>query len=256
MPGTLEGKVALVTGGSSGIGRATCLAFAREGARVVVADVNVEGGEQTVSMVKEAGGEAIYVQADVSRAADVEAMVNRAVQAYGRLDCAHNNAGVSGGGRRAPMHEYSEEDWDRIIGINLKGVWLCMKYEVPQMLRQGGGAIVNTASIMGLVGSWSRNIAYNASKHGVVGLTKTAALEYAQSGIRINAVCPGYIRTPILDPLLSSNPEIEGQIIARHPIGRLGRPEEIAEAVVWLCSDAASFVTGHTMTVDGGYVAQ
>ena len=256
MAGTLEGKVALVTGGSSGIGRATCLAFAREGAKVVVADVNPRGGQETVSMVKEAGGEAIYVQADVSRAADVEAMVNRAVQAYGRLDCAHNNAGVSGGGRRAPMHEYSEEDWDRIIGINLKGVWLCMKYEVPQMLRQGGGAIVNTASIMGLVGSWSRNIAYNASKHGVVGLTKTAALEYAQSGIRINAVCPGYIRTPILDPLLSSNPEIEGQIIARHPIGRLGRPEEIAEAVVWLCSDAASFVTGHTMTVDGGYVAQ
>jgi len=177
------------------------------------------------------------------------------VQTYGRLDCAHNNAGI-GSRPRVLLHELSEESWERVISINLKGVWLCMKYELIQMCTQGGGAIVNTASIMGLVGSWSRSGVYNASKHGVVGLTKTAALEYAKSGIRVNAVCPGYIRTPLIEEALASNPEMEDQIVARHPVGRMGRPEEIAEAVMWLCSDAASFVTGHTMTVDGGYVAQ
>ena len=255
MAGTLEGKVALVTGGGSGIGRATALAFTREGPKAVVADVNVEGGEETVSLIKGAGGDGIFVHADVSRGADVEAMVASAVGAYGRVDCAHNNAGI-GGGYRGPMHECPEEDWDRVIGINLKGVWLCIKHQIPQMLAQGGGAIVNTASIMGLVGSWSGSGAYNASKHGVVGLTKTAALEYAQSGIRVNAVCPGYIRTPLLERGVLQVPEREAQIVSRHPVGRLGAPEEIAEAVVWLCSDAASFVTGHTMTVDGGYVAQ
>ena len=255
MPGMLEGKVALVTGGGSGIGRAPALTFVRAGANVVVADVNAEGGEGTVSIVKGAGGEAIFVHADVSKAADVEAMIIKAISNYGRLDCAHNNAGV-GGGFRGPMHEYPEDDWDRVIGINLKGVWLCMKYEIPQMLERGGGAIVNTASILGLVGARDGSVAYDAGKHGVVGLTKKAALEYAQSGIRVNAVCPGFIRTPLLDSGLINHPEREAQIVARHPIGRLGRPEEIAETVVWLCSDAASFVTGHAMTVDGGYVAQ
>lgn len=257
MPGTLEGKVALVTGGASGIGRATALTSAREGAKLIIADMNTDGGQQTVHMITENGGEATFMQVDVSSATEVEAMVAKAVEIYGRLDCAHNNAGI-GARPRVPLHEYPEENWHQVISINLTGVWLCMKYEIAQMLQQdGGGAIVNTASIMGLVGSWSPgSIAYNASKHGVVGLTKTAALEYAKSGIRVNAVCPGYIRTPMVENTLSQVPEIEKQIVSRHPIGRLGKPEEIAEAVVWLCSDAASFVTGHTMTVDGGYVAQ
>ena len=255
MPGQLSGKVALVTGGASGIGRATALTFAREGAKLVIADMNIDGGQQTVHMITEHGGEAIFVQVDVSRAAEVEAMISTTVQTYGRLDCTHNNAGI-GASPRVRLHELPEESWDRVLGINLKGVWLCMKYEIIQMLKQGGGTIVNTASIMGLVGSWSRSGAYNASKHGVVGLTKTAALEYATAGIRVNAVCPGYSRTPLIESALTSQPEMEAQIVARHPVGRMGRPEEIAEAVVWLCSDAASFVTGHTMTVDGGYVAQ
>jgi len=190
----------------------------------------------------------------VSKAVEVQAFISQAVATYGRLDCAHNNAGI-GSRTRAPLHECTEETWDRVLAINLKGVWLCMKYEIIQMLTQGSGTIVNTASIMGLVGSWSGTAAYNASKHGVVGLTKTAALEYAISGIRVNAVCPGYIHTPLIEEALTSNPALEAQIVARHPVGRMGEPEEIAEAV-WLCSDAASFVIGHTMTVDGGYVAQ
>lgn len=255
MPGQLNDKVALVTGGASGIGRATALTFAREGAKLVIADMNPEGGHQTVHIIRENGGEAIFVQVDVSQAATVEAMISATVETYGRLDCAHNNAGI-GARPRARLHELPEESWDRVLGINLKGVWLCLKYEITQMLKQEGGAIVNTASIMGLVGSWSRSGAYNASKHGVVGLTKTAALEYATAGIRVNAVCPGYIRTPLIEEALTSQPEMEAQIVARHPVGRMGRPEEIAEAVVWLCSDAASFVTGHAMVVDGGYVAQ
>ena len=255
MPGTLEGKVALVTGGASGIGRATALIFAREGAKLIIADMNEDGGQQTVHMITENGGDAIFVQVDVAQATEVEAMIGKAVETYGRLDCAHNNAGIAGR-IRAPLHECPEDVWDHVLNINLKGVWLCMKYEIIQMLKQGGGAIANTASIMGLVGSWSGTSAYNASKHGVVGLTKTAALEYAKAGLRVNAVCPGYIRTPLIEAALEIRPEMEDQIIARHPIGRMGGPEEIAEAVVWLCSDAASFVTGHTMTVDGGYVAQ
>jgi NAD(P)-dependent dehydrogenase (short-subunit alcohol dehydrogenase family) len=255
MPGQLTGKAALVTGGASGIGRATALTFAREGAQLIIADMHEAGGQQTVHMITENGGDAIFVQVDVSHATEVETMISKTVATYGRLDYAHNNAGI-GSRPRAPLHECSEETWDCVLGINLKGVWLCMKYEIIQMLTQGGGSIVNTASIMGLVGSWSGTSAYNASKHGVVGLTKTAALEYAKSGIRVNAVCPGYIRTPLLESTLTSRPEMEEQIVSRHPVGRMGRPEEIAEAVVWLCSDAASFVTGHTMTVDGGYVAQ
>jgi NAD(P)-dependent dehydrogenase (short-subunit alcohol dehydrogenase family) len=255
MPGQLHGKVALVTGGASGIGRATALTFAREGAKLLIADMNEDGGRQTVHMIMEQGGEATFVQVDVSQATAVEAMIGKTVETYGRLDCAHNNAGI-GARPRAPLHECPEETWDRVLAINLKGVWLCMKYEIIQMLTQGSGTIVNTASIMGLVGSWSGTAAYNASKHGVVGLTKTAALEYAKAGIRVNAVCPGYIQTPLIEDALTSNPALEAQIVARHPIGRMGKPEEIAEAVVWLCSDAASFVTGHTMTVDGGYVAQ
>ncbi|MCH7786596.1 MAG: SDR family oxidoreductase [Chloroflexi bacterium] len=256
MAGTLEDKIALVTGGGSGIGQAASLTFAREGAKVVVADVNADGGEETVSNIKEAGGDAFFVHADVSRASDVEAMVNITVQTFGRLDCAFNNAGIGGSSTDGPrqMHEYPEDIWDRVVSINLKGVWLCMKYEIAQMLEQGGGAIVNTASVAGLVGLRNGS-AYVAAKHGVVGLTRTAALEYAQQGIRVNAVCPGYIETPMTEGL-RSDPERLASIIASEPIGRIGTPQEIAESVLWLCSDAASFVTGQAMAVDGGYVAQ
>jgi NAD(P)-dependent dehydrogenase (short-subunit alcohol dehydrogenase family) len=253
MPGTLSGKVALITGGASGIGRATALTFAREGAKLVIADMNEDGGQQTVHMITENGGEATFVQVDVTSASAVEALISKTVETYGRLDCAHNNAGISSG-VRALTADYPEERWQQVIAVNLTGVWLCMKYEIPQMLSQGGGTIVNTASIAGLIGG-AGGAAYTASKHGVVGLTKTAALEYAQQGIRVNCVCPGYIQTPMTASNLS-DPERQAQIIAREPLGRVGTPEEVAEAVVWLCSDAASFVTGHTMTVDGGYVAQ
>jgi NAD(P)-dependent dehydrogenase (short-subunit alcohol dehydrogenase family) len=254
MPGRVDGKVALVTGGASGIGRATALTFAREGAKLVMADMNEDGGQQTVHMLTEKGGEAIFVRTDVSKAIAVQTLVSKAVETYGRLDCAHNNAGISG----IPfmrLADSEEEEWDRIMTINLKGVWWCLKYEIPQMVQQGGGAIVNTASAAGLVGSAVLPL-YDASKHGVVGLTKSAALQDAKVGIRVNTVCPGVIQTPMVADYLQVNPQFEAAFIARHPMGRLGQPEEVAEAVVWLCSDAASFVTGHTMTVDGGYVAQ
>jgi len=249
----LDNKVALVTGGGSGIGRASALAFTREGAKVVIADVNIEGGEETVRMIKEVGGEAIFIKTDVSKSAEVEAMVNKCIETYGCLDCAHNNAGI--GSSQRLMADCTEEDWDRIININLKGVWLCMKYEIPQMLQQGKGSIVNTASVCGLVGF--RNFpAYTASKHGVVGLTKAATMDYAAAGIRINAVCPGTILTPLVKGVFARNPKREAEDMANHPIGHLGTPEEVAEAVVWLCSDAASFITGHAMAVDGGLVAR
>ena len=255
MAGQLDGKVALVTGGSSGIGRATALAFAREGAKVVIADVNVEGGEETVRMIAEAGGEATFVETDVSKAAEVEHMVSRAVEVYGRLDCAFNNAGIEGT-TLVPTADYTIAAWDQVIAVNLTGVWLCMKYEIPQMLKLGGGAIVNTSSVCGLVGCWIAGSAYTASKHGVVGLTRTAALEYAEQGIRVNVVCPGVIRTQIIERMVEDDPELEAELAALQPIGRMGAADEIAEAVVWLCSDAAGFVTGHAMAVDGGYVAQ
>ncbi len=249
----LENKVALVTGGGSGIGRACALAFAREGAKVVVADVQVRGGEETVQMIKEAGGDSIFVKTDVSKIADVEALVKTAIDTYGRLDCAINNAGIEG--IIARTADYTEENWDRVIGINLKGVWLCMKYEIPEILKQGGGAIVNMASVAALVG-FQEMPAYCASKGGIMQLTKVAALEYAKAGIRVNAVCPGVIRTPMVDRVTGGSPEAEEQFTAMEPVGRLGTPEEIAESAVWLCSDAASFVTGHPMVVDGGLIAQ
>ena len=248
----MQNKVALVTGASSGIGRATALVFAREGAKVVAADLNVVGGQETVQLVKAAGGEAVFVETDVSQAASVEAMVQTAVDTYGRLDCAHNNAGVEGVLSRTA--EQTEQDWEPVIRINLKGVWLCMKYELPHMLQQGSGAIVNTASGAGLIGV-KRMAAYVASKHGVIGLTKTAALEYAKSGVRVNAVCPGVIQTAMVERVSGRRPDVLEKMIAAEPIGRSGQPEEIAESVVWLCSDAASFVTGHAMAVDGGAVA-
>ncbi|MFC1916247.1 SDR family oxidoreductase [Chloroflexota bacterium] len=253
MVAQLENKIALITGGSSGIGRACVLVFVREGAKVVVADVNVEGGEETVKMVSELGGDSIFIKTDVSKANDVEAMVNAAVKTYGRLDCALNNAGI--GAYQLPIAECSEEKWDRMININLKGVWLCMKYEIQQMLKQGKGAIVNTASTLGLVGLEKRGI-YSAAKHGVVGLTKATALDYATAGIRVNAVCPGLIHTERLEHLFQVRPAAGTELLSLTPMGRVGTPEEVAEAMVWLCSDAASFVTGHAMTVDGGWVAR
>lgn len=249
---SLENKVALVTGGSSGIGRASALLFAREGAKVVVADINIDGGEETVKMIGKTSGESIFVRTDVTSATQVEALVNKSVETYGRLDCAHNNAGVEESPARTTA-DCDEKDWDRITGINLKGVWLCMKYEIPQMLRQGSGAIVNTSSIFGLVGLAKRP-AYAASKHGVIGITKVAALDYASAGIRINAVCPGVIDTPMVKRLWANSPGTKQQT-TNQPTGRLGTAEEVAEAVVWLCSDAASYVTGYSMSVDGGWAA-
>ena len=247
----LSNKVAIVTGGSSGIGRASALAFAREGAKVAVVDITVAGGEETVALIKKAGGEAMFMKADVSQAAQVEAMVHRVVSTYGRLDCAHNNAG--GTGNRFFTHEYSEKDWDDVINVNLKGVWLCLKYEIPQMLKGGGGAIVNTSSTAGLLG-FRKGAAYAASKHGVLGLTKAAAIEYASKGIRVNAICPGLVRTPPILKQMGTDPKNIERFTTFAPINRLGNPEEIAEAVVWLCSDAASFVTGHALVADGGLV--
>jgi NAD(P)-dependent dehydrogenase (short-subunit alcohol dehydrogenase family) len=253
MPGVVEGKVVLVTGGGSGIGRATALRLAQEGAKVMIADYMQEGGERTVKMIKDGGGTAGFVQADVSITQQVQAMVARTVEVYGRIDGAFNNAGIEG--RMATTVETSEENFDRTIAINLKGVWLCMKYEIPQMLKQGGGSIVNTASVAGLVG-FERLPAYNASKHGVVGLTRTAALEYAAKNIRVNCVCPGVIRTPMVERIIDTGGFTELELNAGEPVGRMGQPEEIAQGVVWLLSDSASFVTGHPMTIDGGWVAR
>ena len=253
MAGILQSKVALVTGGGSGIGRAASLRLAREGARVMIADYVPEGAERTVKTIKDAGGEASCVAADVSIAQQVAAIVSKTVETYGRLDYAFNNAGIEG--TIADTVSYPEDSFDRTIAINLKAVWLCMKYEIPQMLKHGGGAIVNTASTLGLVAIGGAS-AYNAAKHGVVGLTRTAALEFAQKNIRVNCVCPGFIRTPMIERALDKGAVGEEQMIAIEPIGRLGRPEEIAEGVLWLLSDAASFVTGHTLTIDGGWTAR
>lgn len=252
MAGTFAGKVALVTGGNSGIGKATALAFAQEGAKVVIAARRVQEGVETVSMIKDAGGEALFIQTDVSKAVEVERMVQQTVEVYGRLDCAFNNAGISTG--RVTMIEETEENFDQVIHINLKGVWLCMKQEIHQMLMQGSGTIVNDSSAAGLHGV-RRGSTYAASKFGVIGLTKSAALEYAKQGIRVNAVCPGWIHTPMVERGMQRNPELETQIIEQEPVGRIGRPEEVAAAVLWLCSDAASFVTGIAMPVDGGLLA-
>jgi NAD(P)-dependent dehydrogenase (short-subunit alcohol dehydrogenase family) len=249
----LRGKVVLVTGGGSGIGRATSLRLAQEGAKVMIADYVPEGAERTVKLIKDAGGEASCLAADVSVSNQVEMMVNKTVEIYGRIDGAFNNAGIEG--RMANTVEATEENFDRTIAINLKGVWLCMKYEIPQMLKQGGGSIVNTASVAGLVGFHNLS-AYNASKHGVIGLTKTAALEYAQKNIRVNCVNPGVIDTPMVARLVDSGGMNESDLTRGEPVGRMGQPQEIGEGVIWLLSDAASFVTGHSLVIDGGWVAQ
>jgi NAD(P)-dependent dehydrogenase (short-subunit alcohol dehydrogenase family) len=249
----LQGTVALVTGASSGIGRAAAVAFARAGARVVVADVDDDRGPRTVALVEEAGGQAVFVHCDVSRSKDCEAAVTAATRAWGRLDSAFNNAGIEG--VLQPCADYPEEVFRRVIDVNVTGQFLCMKYEIPAMLAAGGGAIVNCASVLGRV-AFANAGAYVAAKHGLLGLTKSAALEYATNRIRVNAVCPGFIETPMLERAGLLRTETRGAIEALHPMKRLGTAEEIAEAVVFLCSKRASFITGEALLIDGGYVAQ
>jgi NAD(P)-dependent dehydrogenase (short-subunit alcohol dehydrogenase family) len=247
-----EGKVALVTGGGSGIGRATALAFAREGAQVVIGNRNVQRGEETVSMIRKAGGTASFQRTDVLVAAEIEALVDHAVKTYGGLDLAFNNAGIEGD--VAPLAEQTEANYDAVMDVNVKGVWLSMKYEIPKMLERGG-AIVNCSSVAGLIGFPSMSI-YIASKHAVIGLTKTAALEYSAQGIRINAVNPAVIDTEMVDRLADGMNMKKDDLTTLHPIGRIGRVEEVAEAVLWLCSGKASFVAGHSLIVDGGFTAR
>lgn len=268
MANRFHGKVALVTGAAGGIGRASALAFAREGAKVVVSDIAAAGAQETVGQIEAAGGEAFFVKADVADAAQVEALVRTTIERFGRLDCAHNNAGVEGSAVRTA--DCTEEDWQRTLAINLTGVWLCMKREIPHMLAQGGGAIVNTASVAGVVGH-KMHAAYSASKHGIIGLTKSAALDYARAGMRINAVCPGLIDTEMVERAITASggrgvmsqllapvrkfvaPKI---LVSKQPAGRMGLPDEVAQAVMWLCSEEASFVNGHALIVDGGFVAK
>jgi len=248
----LANKVVLVTGGTSGIGRESSILFAKAGAKVVVAGRRESEGDEVVNAIRAAGGDALFVKTDVARSADVQALVQKTVEKFGRLDIAFNNAGIEG--KWIPIADQPEEDWDTTIAINLKGVWLSLKYELRQMIQQGtGGAIVNMSSIAGHIGS-AGAATYCASKHGVLGLTKSAALESAKYGIRINAVCPAVVETPMADRLFDA-PEVNKRVLAQHPIGRFGKSSEIAEAVLWMCSDRASFMTGQSLTLDGGFLA-
>lgn len=247
-----ENKVALVTGGSFGIGRATAIAFAKQGAKIAVADWKEDKNQETLKQIGKAGSEGIFIRCDVSKSQEVKAMMSKIITKYGKLDFAFNNAGIEGS--MASVHECSEENWDKTISVNLKGVWLCMKYEIPQMLKQGKGVIVNTSSVAGLIG-FANLPAYVSSKHAIVGLTKTAALENAKTGIRVNAVCPGVIQTAMIDRITGKDKAAEKQYEGMEPVGRMGKPEEIAEAVTWLCSDAASFITGVALPADGGWMA-
>jgi NAD(P)-dependent dehydrogenase (short-subunit alcohol dehydrogenase family) len=247
--GRFAGKVAFVTGAGSGMGRTTALAFAREGAAVAAADIAEHGNQETARMIEEGGGQALAVHCDVSRADDVKAALGRSVDAFGKLDIAFNNAGIEQPLRATA--ELTEEEWDRIIAINLRGVFVCMKYEIPLMLKQGAGSIVNTSSGAGVKG-FADQAAYTAAKHGVIGLTRSAALDYAPFNIRVNAICPGIIDTEMMQRFTGGTAAGRDRVIAQEPIGRMGMPDEIAAAALWLCSDAASFVVGHALVVDGG----
>ena len=250
----MQGKVAFVTGGASGIGRATAIAFAKKGANVVITDVSDNNGQAVVQEIKSQNCEALYIHVDVSHPDEVERAVQATVGQFGRLDYGANIAGISG--VSAPVTDYKTEDWNSVIGINLTGVFLSMKYELQQMMKQGSGAVVNMASILGQAG-FANSVAYASAKHGVIGMTETAAIEYAPKGIRVNAVCPGFIETPMLSGMgMTRGTDIYKSIASLHPMGRLGLAEEIASVVVWLCSDEASFVTGESIRVDGGYLAQ
>lgn len=249
----MKNKVALITGAAAGIGRATALEFFKQGAKVVISDVDKEGLEETARMIRDEGGEVLALPVDVSKTDEVKEMIDRTMDHFGRLDYACNNAGIEG--EMGKTAEYSEETWDKVMSINLRGQWLCMKYEIPAILKQGG-AIVNVSSILGKVG-FAEAPAYTAAKHGLNGLTKAAALEYSSQGIRINSVCPGFIETPMLERAgITTDEETKKNTISLHPVGRLGLAREVAEAIVWIASEKASFVCGHTLMVDGGYIAR
>src|SRR5881392_4291857 len=248
------GKVAFVTGAANGIGRAAALAFARQGAKVVAADIAEQGNRETARLIEQQGGRALAVKCNVTQTDDVKAALEKTVAAFGRLDFAFNNAGIEPR-KPAPTADYDEEEWNRIIDIDLRGVFLCMKHEIPLILRQGGGAIINTSSGAGIIGI-KGSPAYTAAKHGLLGLTKAAALDYAAQNIRVNAVCPGYIDTPMMDRFTGGTPEGRAKAVAEEPVGRMGKPEEIAAAVIWLCSDAAAFMISHAMVIDGGQTVQ
>ena len=253
MTSAMKGKVALVTGAAQGIGKASAVAFAEQGANVVLADVNDSGGKEVESMINNMGIETLFVKTDISNSAQVDNLISQAVEKFGRIDCAHNNAGIEGD--RIPTTDLDEETFDKVLSVNLKGTWLCMKREIEQMLKQGGGSIVNTASVAAFVGLGGLS-AYTASKHGIVGLTKTAAIEFAKQKIRVNAVCPGPVKTEMLSKTFESNPKLEATVLAMEPQGRIGNPEEVASAVIWLSSEQSSFVTGTSLVVDGGWTAQ
>ena len=246
----LKNKVAIITGGTSGIGRETAVLFAEQGAKVVVAGRREAEGKETVDLMRKAGGDGMFVKADVTKAADVQALVKTTVDKFGRLDTAFNNAGIEG--NWMPMVDISEEEWDRVLDINLKGMFLCLKYEIPQLLKNGGGTIVNMSSVAGLMGTPAA-APYGASKHGVISLTRTAALEHAKQKIRVNAVCPAVIESP-MENRLFGEPEAQKFAVGMHPIGRIGTPREVAEAVLWMCSEKSSFMTGHYIVVDGGFL--
>ena len=248
-----QGKVAIVTGGTSGIGRAAAIAFARQGARVVVAGRRTAEGEETVRLLRAEGGEGLFVATDVAQAAQVKNLIGRTLERFGRLDFAFNNAGIEQ--QPTPFLDQNEEDYDRVMDINVKGVWLSMKYEIPAMLKSGGGSIVNTSSALGVIAFAGVEV-YVASKHAVIGLTKSAALEYGKQGIRVNAVLPAVIETDMYERFTGEKPEMQAAMAALHPIGRIGTSEEVADAVIWLSSDKSSFVTGHSLLVDGGFTAQ